>query len=178
MAEERHRLRVLREREIAAGGAPRKESIAEAVSEAARSGMGAARVRAFLARCVVEPVFTAHPSEARRRTVLEHLRRLAALVEAMDDPRHPPLEVAAVQDLVPTAIAALWLTEEVRHRAPTSWTRCATASTTSRRHSSTWSPASPPRWIGAGGRLSGNAFRAVLPPLRILMGGDRDGNPT
>jgi len=90
MAEERHRLRVLRLREIERAGAPRVESIAEAVAEAARGGLGADAMRSLLQRCTVEPVFTAHPTEARRRTVLEKLRRLASLVEALDDPRHPP----------------------------------------------------------------------------------------
>ena len=48
--------------------------------EAARAGI-APRASGLLDPCVVEPVFTAHPTEARRRTVLEHLRRLASLVE-------------------------------------------------------------------------------------------------
>ena len=119
MAEERHRLRVLRLREIERAGAPRVESIAEAVAEAARGGLGADAMRSLLERCTVEPVFTAHPTEARRRTVLEKLRRLASLVEALDDPRHPPSEVAALHERVREEIAALWLTEEVRRQAPT-----------------------------------------------------------
>jgi len=119
MAEERHRLRVLRRREIAAQGSPRVESIEEAVAEAARAGVNAERVKRFLAGCTVEPVFTAHPTEARRRTVLRKLRRLAALVEALDDPRRPPAEIAELHDRVREEIAGLWLTEEVRHHAPT-----------------------------------------------------------
>ena len=89
MAEEHHRLRVLRQREMPrAGGAPRVESVAEAVAEAARSGVGAdAVLRAFLERCAVEPVFTAHPTEARRRTVLQKLR---ADGQARGGPRRSP----------------------------------------------------------------------------------------
>jgi phosphoenolpyruvate carboxylase len=119
MAEERHRLRVLRRRGTAVRGGARKESIAEALLQAARAGVSAGRVRAFLQECAVEPVFTAHPTEARRRTVLEHLRRMASLVESLDDPRRPPLETAALQDRLREAIAALWLTDEVRRQAPT-----------------------------------------------------------
>jgi len=119
MAEERHRLRVLRRREATGAGSPRVESIAEAMAEAARAGVGADRVRAFLARCTVEPVFTAHPTEARRRTVLQKLRRMASLVEALDDPRRPPLEVAELHERIREEIAGLWLTEEVRRHAPT-----------------------------------------------------------
>jgi phosphoenolpyruvate carboxylase len=118
MAEQTHRLRVLRRREMEQAGVPRVESIAEAVAEA-RSGLGADGMRALLERCTVEPVFTAHPTEARRRTVLEKLRRMATLVEALDDPRLPPSEVAALHDRVREEIAALWLTEEVRRHAPT-----------------------------------------------------------
>ena len=119
MAEERHRLRVLRSREKAAAGAPRAESIAEGVAAAARGGLAAERVRAFLERCAVEPVFTAHPTEARRRTVLEKLRRMASLVEGLDDPRRPPAEVASLHDRIREEIAGLWLTEGVRRQAPT-----------------------------------------------------------
>ena len=43
MAEERHRLRVLRQRERQAAAPPRGESIAEAVAEAARGGVPAGR---------------------------------------------------------------------------------------------------------------------------------------
>jgi phosphoenolpyruvate carboxylase len=119
MAEERHRLRVLRRREMAGAGAPRVESLAEAVAEAARNGVGPDRLRALLARCTVEPVFTAHPTEARRRTVLQKLRRMAKLVEDLDDPRRPPLEVAELHDQIREEVAGLWLTEEVRRHAPT-----------------------------------------------------------
>ena len=41
------------------------------------------------------------------------------LVEALDDPRHPPLEIADLHDRIREEISGLWLTEEVRHHAPT-----------------------------------------------------------
>jgi phosphoenolpyruvate carboxylase len=119
MAEERHRLRVLRRREAAAGDAPRGESIAEAVGQAAGAGVSAERVRALLAECTVEPVFTAHPTEARRRTVLAKLRRLRELADGLDEPLLGPRRLAERHDLIREEIAALWLTEEVHHRAPT-----------------------------------------------------------
>jgi phosphoenolpyruvate carboxylase len=119
MAEERHRLRVLRRREAAAGEAPRGESIAEAVHEAAEGGVSAERMRALLAQCVVEPVFTAHPTEARRRTVLAKLRRLRQLADGLDEPAMSPQRLGALHDRIREEIAALWLTEEVHRRAPT-----------------------------------------------------------
>jgi len=119
MAEERHRLRVLRRRESAGGEAPRGESIAEAVREAATSGVTAERMRGLLAKCVVEPVFTAHPTEARRRTVLAKLRRLRQLADRLDEPAMSPRRLGALHDRIREEIAALWLTEEVHRRAPT-----------------------------------------------------------
>ena len=122
MAEERHRLRVLRQRERQAAEAsadgPRKESIAEAVAAAARAHVPAADLQRRVDGLLVEPVFTAHPTEARRRTVLDKLRRLAGLAEGLEDPRLPPSRRAEVQDRIREEITALWLTEEVHHRAP------------------------------------------------------------
>ncbi|MGH2356035.1 MAG: phosphoenolpyruvate carboxylase, partial [Chloroflexota bacterium] len=119
MAEEHHRLRVLRQREVAGGGDPRGESIHQALAEAAGASVPPDAVRALLRVCVVEPVFTAHPTEARRRTVLDKLRRLSELAERLDDARWPPGAVAALFDKFREEITALWLTEEVRQTAPT-----------------------------------------------------------
>ena len=80
MAEEHHRLRVLRQRDGAAAATPRAASRSRRRSPRRRARRRAARtrVRALLDGLRVEPVFTAHPTEARRRTVLDKLRRLAA----------------------------------------------------------------------------------------------------
>ena len=118
VAEEHHRLRVLRQRDQAPDDAPRPESLAAAVAEAARAGVGADAVRRLLARLDVEPVFTAHPTEARRRTVLHKLRALARLGEHLDDPRLTPEETAELHDQVREVVTALWRTDERRSRPP------------------------------------------------------------
>lgn len=119
LAEERHRLRVLRQREERAPDAPRRESIEAAVAAAAAAQVPADRMAALLDRLCLEPVFTAHPTEARRRTVQEKLRQLGRLVEELEDPRRSPSEAAAMRDALREEIAALWVTEEVRPRPPT-----------------------------------------------------------
>ena len=116
IAEERHRLRVLQERE--GSDTMVRESIAEAIAEAARAGAPAERVRALLSSLAVEPVFTAHPTEARRRTVLEKLRRLGQLTGALGDDRLAPRARARLLDAVREEITALWLTDEVHRLAP------------------------------------------------------------
>ncbi|HET8645719.1 MAG TPA: phosphoenolpyruvate carboxylase, partial [Vicinamibacteria bacterium] len=97
MAEERHRLRVLYRREQKAPARPRAESLEAAVAEAARDGATPAAMAALLQGALVEPVFTAHPTEARRRTVQEKLRRLRGLVEEADHPRLGPRARAALE---------------------------------------------------------------------------------
>jgi len=118
LAEEHQRLRVLRRREQQAGHSPRGESVRQALMEAAAAGVKAERVRSLLRSCLVEPVFTAHPTEARRRSVLFKLRRLSDLVERLDDPRLTSHERFHVFDRIREEVTSLWLTEEVRGRAP------------------------------------------------------------
>jgi phosphoenolpyruvate carboxylase len=119
LAEEHHRLRVLRRRELEQGGdSPRGESVRQALMEAAAEGVKAERVRSLLRSCLVEPVFTAHPTEARRRSVLFKLRRLSDVVEQLDDPRLTSHERSHLFDRIREEVTSLWLTEEVRGRAP------------------------------------------------------------
>ncbi|HEY3119801.1 MAG TPA: phosphoenolpyruvate carboxylase, partial [Vicinamibacteria bacterium] len=112
------RLRVLRQRELQEGDSPRGESVRQALVEAAAAGVKAERVRSLLRSCLVEPVFTAHPTEARRRSVLFKLRRLSDLVEQLDDPRLTSHERFHLFDRIREEVTSLWLTEEVRGRAP------------------------------------------------------------
>jgi phosphoenolpyruvate carboxylase len=118
LAEEHHRLRVLRRREQQSENGPVSETVRLALGEAVEAGVDAERVRALLRSCLVEPVFTAHPTEARRRSVLFKLRRLSTFVERLDDPRLTAHERFDLFDRIREEVASLWLTEEVRGRAP------------------------------------------------------------
>jgi phosphoenolpyruvate carboxylase len=184
MAEERHRLRVLRQRERQAaeaesGTAKYKESIAEAIAFAARAGVPAEVLRQRLQALLVEPVFTAHPTEARRRTVLDKLRRLARLAEELDDPRVPPERRAELQDGIREEITALWLSEEVHHRAPAVFDEVNNGLYYFEH--SLWEVV--PRIYADLERALERSYPgetiAVPPLLRFgsWMGGDRDGNP-
>jgi phosphoenolpyruvate carboxylase len=183
MAEEHHRLRVLRLRERqaaeASAGAPRKESIAEAVALAAQAGVPAEILQRWLRGLLVEPVFTAHPTEARRRTVLDKLRRLAGFAETLEDPRLTPSQRTEVQDRIREEITALWLSEEVHRRAPAVFDEVNNGLYYFEH--SLWEVV--PRIYADLERAlerfyPGQAFE-VPPLLRFgsWMGGDRDGNP-
>ena len=90
LAEQNHRLRVLRER--AASGQEVAQSIKAGIESARRSGHSAERIAESLAMLRIHPVLTAHPSETRRRTLLQHLETATALIARLDDPRLTPKE--------------------------------------------------------------------------------------
>jgi phosphoenolpyruvate carboxylase len=116
-AEEQHRIRSLRRRDVA--GAPPEGSIASAFAELRAAATSADEVRALLARLFVMPVLTAHPTEARRRTVRQHLDQVSAGLERLDDPRPGAHERARTTEALREAVLALWCTEEARATRPT-----------------------------------------------------------
>ena len=66
----------------------------------------------------VTPVLTAHPTEARRRTILVALRRCGDLLARMDDPRLTPSEDRDVRRRLREEITLLWRTSDLRPIAP------------------------------------------------------------
>lgn len=64
------------------------------------------------------PVFTAHPTEAKRRTVMELLRRIFEISERLDDPRLSQAERENTAAEMQEQIQILWKTDEVRVNKP------------------------------------------------------------
>ena len=116
-AEEQHRIRVLRRRDRA--GDPADGSLAAACAEMARAGVTADEVRGLLERLFVMPVLTAHPTEARRRTVIDLLAQISGGLEQLDDPRPGARERARTLDRLREVVLALYVTEEARATRPT-----------------------------------------------------------
>jgi phosphoenolpyruvate carboxylase len=75
--------------------------------------------RAALSQVRIHPVLTAHPTEARRRTVLVALRRVARLLERLDDPRLAPADDRDIRRQLREEISLLWRTAELRRGTPT-----------------------------------------------------------
>ncbi len=82
------------------------------------SGLGSQAIAAGLAQVVVEPVLTAHPTEAKRPTALEQHRRLFSLLGAREDPRQTPLELADGREEIKVTLERLWRTGEILLRKP------------------------------------------------------------
>ena len=81
LSEQLQRIWVLRDRAQRHPNRPRAESIMAAVIELKQAGVAAPAIQRWLDSALILPVFTAHPTEARRRTTLEKLRRIADVVE-------------------------------------------------------------------------------------------------
>ena len=119
LAEERHRIRVLRQREAESHPHPRAESIGAAVHELARSGMSPAEVEQAIASLDIQLVLTAHPTEARRRTLTRAVRRVRRDLIELEDPRLLPGERAALTRRIATDLDVLWETDLLRPKRPT-----------------------------------------------------------
>ncbi len=65
------------------------------------------------------PVFTAHPTESRRRTIMHHQREVFKIIDALTDPRLSPFERDDLVEALQLQIETLWLTNEVRANKPT-----------------------------------------------------------
>ena len=113
IAEERERVR--RRRHYDATGVRQRESLMEAADLLRDDGADlAAAVRALH----VELVLTAHPTEATRRSVLDHQLRIARLLDGLDDPRIGRSRRRALLGELREALTLWWQTDEVRRVRP------------------------------------------------------------
>ncbi|MDB4959410.1 MAG: Phosphoenolpyruvate carboxylase [Myxococcales bacterium] len=171
-AEERERLRALH----AKGPVPR-DGLAAAIDAFADAGATAADMRALFERALVMPVITAHPTESRRRSSLEHLTRIGALLDLAHDSAGPAQSHRAAPAL-DAEVLALYATEDARVRRPTPLDEVETALDVFRR---SLLDVTPRIYRTIEDRLAlrfGGEWR--LPSfLRwgSWVGGDRDGNP-
>ena len=179
LAEDVARTRVLRQRE-AEGPDAVDESLAACVTELHGRGATGDEVLAALGDLHLRFVFTAHPTEARRRTT-ERLLALArrALVD-LDRRRLTPWETEATLRRLRAAVEALWEHADERHRPPEVLDEVRTG---------LWYfdtvlldalPELQRRLAAAVSRRYGEVDPARLPlPVGFgsWMGGDRDGNP-
>ncbi|WP_103944092.1 phosphoenolpyruvate carboxylase [Thermomonospora echinospora] len=107
LAEEHHRIRTLRERDTDPA-VPVKSSLAAAVGQIRQTGEH--RLAEVLDGLELRPVFTAHPTEARRRAVVTAIMRISGLLDAFNDPRQGAAERAETSRRLREEIDLLWRT--------------------------------------------------------------------
>ncbi len=81
-------------------------------------GMSAERLQTLLDRLAYIPVITAHPTEAKRRSILYALRRIFLTNEKLSDTRLGKKQRQDVISELETQIQILWRTNEVRENRP------------------------------------------------------------
>jgi phosphoenolpyruvate carboxylase len=179
LAEDNERVRRLRAREARHAPAPRRGSPRHAICRLAETGTTAGDLNRMLARAEVRLVMTAHPTEARRRTTLEKLARIFAILRALDE-RHPlPGDIDVARDRLAAAVQELWGTDELRAVSPTVLDEVRTGLIY---FTSTLVNVVPAfyRELEAAAAASFPDGAVSVPPLLSFgswIGGDRDGNP-
>ncbi len=114
-AEQLNIVRVNRQREMAsADGLARPESIEQAMERLATDGLDVTGIAEVLSRLDIGPTLTAHPTEARRRTVLDKQADVAASVARLGRHDLTARERAEVHGRLERAISLLLTTDDVR----------------------------------------------------------------
>ncbi len=178
LAEDRHRIRVLRYRSHTQHPNPRRESPGAALVSLSERGLSAEQAQALLDRLNIELVFTAHPTEAKRRTVRNTLKRLRDDIITLDRQDLLPSERETLLATIRSDLDCLWETDTLRPNPPSVMEEV-------RRSLFVFEPlwdAVPWLYGGLRSALSkvwpDHAFD-LGPVLRFgtWIGGDRDGNP-
>lgn len=179
LVEEHQRVRILRERD----GRPDSEGAADSIEAAyARLAdeVGEDTALARLQALRFHPVFTAHPTEARRRAISSSIRRLAGLLQEHDDRLRDGNDPARLERRMVEEIDTLWRTAPLRPEKPSPVDEVRSVMAIFDETLYTVVPAVYRRLddmlqgTNAGGRAP-----LVAPFVRVgsWVGGDRDGNP-
>ncbi len=185
LAEENFRILLLRRRRAARFAVdpkssdvrPMRESIESAVIELKQRGVGSEAMQQLVDRISIELVFTAHPTESKRRTLLTKLQRLADILRQRGNPEAGNLSFFDPA-CVDREIASLWLTDRSRVARP----EVADEARTGLWYFQSTLYETLPRLHTDMERALKVHYPEVTPPARWLtfgswIGGDRDGNP-
>ena len=112
LAERVHRIRRRREYFLKDSARPQPGGVEDALVQLKAQGLELEDVLALLDKLNIEPVFTAHPTESARRTILRKQERLADLLFDRLDPTLSPNEVRSVWGRVRTEFTTAWQTED------------------------------------------------------------------
>jgi phosphoenolpyruvate carboxylase len=118
VAEENYRVRALRQRQRDNYPNPISESIAAAIGQLKQRGVTTDQLTALLDQLRIELVLTAHPTEAKRRTILSKLQRVGQHLHQLDSTDLLPGEREEILSALRAEITALWLTDQARTAKP------------------------------------------------------------
>ncbi len=119
LAETNHRKRRRRASEVAPDQPPQPGTFRGTLLRIRNSAITLESVLDALRQIRVIPVFTAHPTEVARRTVLWKRQRIAELLQELDGVPLVDSRALEVQQEMTAEITAWWQSDEVRRSAPT-----------------------------------------------------------
>lgn len=117
--EERAAARVRRLREKQHGMSAEKGLWGAQIKTLRRQGMDEAALLGVLADVTVEPVLTAHPTEAKRATVRELHREIYSLINRHENAVYTPREQERLSRQIESRLENLWRTGEIQVTRPT-----------------------------------------------------------
>ncbi|MFW2851485.1 phosphoenolpyruvate carboxylase [Sphingomonas sp. TX0543] len=138
----------------------------------ATEGIDKAAVSALLDRALVSPVLTAHPTEVRRKSMIDHRNRIAQLMAYRDRGLEVTPDGDVVDEAIVRQVALLWETRVLRRERLYVADEVETALSYLRDVFLPVLPALYQRWD----RAMGGRVPSFLRP-GSWIGGDRDGNP-
>ena len=178
IAEQHHRVHRRRDHARDPHGHPQRGSCAETFRRLCGAGVSPDTLVAAIRSMRVELVFTAHPTEIVRRTLLQKHNRIAEMLAVRDRPDLTPAEREQALDDLHREIAAAWQTDEVRRARVTPLDEVRAGLVVFEQ--SLWEAI--PQYLRAVERalqeVSGTPLAHEVTPIRFgsWMGGDRDGN--
>ncbi len=113
IAEDHHHTRRWRAHQIA-GSPPREGSLANGIAIARAQGYDNAKLKAFFETAVIAPVLTAHPTEVQRRSILDTLDAITALLVRRDRLAETKEEYAEIEVGLRALVLTLWQTRTLR----------------------------------------------------------------
>ncbi len=117
MVEDRRRIRILDGRARESYPHPRSESVRDAVASLKQSGVSAEEMEQLIDHLQIELVFTAHPTEAKRRSIRGKLKAIRNLMgQYLDEPL--PEDAVWIEQRIRAEIAKLWQTDFIRPWRP------------------------------------------------------------
>ena len=181
IVEERAAAQVRRLREKEKGPEAEKGLWADNLHQLRSLGLGEAEILAALHDIRVEPVLTAHPTEAKRETVRDLHREIYSLMNRHENPAYTPREKDRLEGQLRTRLESLWRTGEIHVTRPSIEAELQNAlyylrevfpEALARAHTHLREA-----WTAAG--YDAAAIDSLPPLLRFgsWIGGDRDGHP-
>jgi phosphoenolpyruvate carboxylase len=90
------------------------DNLAEAVDILRRQGTGEDEVAKLLDHALIMPVLTAHPTEVRRKSMIDHRNRVADLMRMRDRGLGTTPDGEPIEEAIARQVALLWLTRPLR----------------------------------------------------------------